>query len=564
MDNHYEELWNMILNEIPNHLKLIDDSVMFWFGRGAVEIKFISEDNCIYLAVNNYIKCNFINSHYKEALADAIEAVLAVRMTPVLICTEQVGFEDQFEAYVAREAKKLKEEASENVFEKNDEDAQDEEEIVDGFPKDEKESFDEEYKKELAEQKRNLYMSRMHDVFPPEPDVPVAKHRNLGAAIHKGVNAPKRYNKGSGLMEEVPISEKYLDDDNSGMLYVSGSVPISYPSYTFENFVVGASNRFAYQYALQASRYPAQQYNPLYIYGAPGLGKTHLLYSIINETMRLNPSFSVIYVKGEDFTNELVEAIQKRTPLQFREKYRNADVLLVDDVQFIAGKESTQEEFFHTYNALYETNKQIIITSDKAPKDIVELEERLRSRFEGGPIVKIDPPDLELRTAIIKKKFELMDIKVPNDVLMFLSENIKDNVRQIEGVVKKLNTYCMMTHQEISLELARSQISDIISISSVIDKRRILGAVSEKYGVTPDDILGKHKTKEIAWARHMAIFLMKRLTEMTYSDIGRFFKRDHSTIMTAVNKMEKESAENASAAREVEELIEIIKTTKNG
>lgn len=526
MNDHLDELWQIIYSEIKNNVPLGDDTIKLWFG--SIQLKYMSRET-IYFSINNYLKKKFIEEHYMDGFKKTVEKTLGFSPIIILICTEKDSFENQFAEMVAQNTEEHKKPALEGLTNRQEPNV---------LPKDEENKY----------------------VFPPElvysetAEVP----DTLNKAVHRGLNAPKKYNSISGKMEEITFSE-YINDSSDGMLMMSPSTPNCYPSYTFENFIVGNSNKFAYQYALQASHYPAQQYNPLYIYGSPGLGKTHLLYAITNEIMRLNPSFNIIYVKGEDFTNELVEALQKKTPLQFREKYRHADVLLMDDIQFIAGRDSTQEEFFHTYNALYETGKQIIMTSDKPPKDIKELEERLRSRFEGGPIVKIDPPDIELRTAIIKKKFELMKIDIPNEVVMYLSENLKDNIRQIEGVIKKMNAYCLMCNEKITLSLAEKSISDIITLTSKIDGNKIVNSASEKYNLPKDVILGKKHSKDIVWARHMSIYVMRKLTDMSFNEIGKFFNRDHSTVMASVEKIEHEAEKNPSVAKEIQELIDIVK-----
>ena len=529
MNDHLNELWELMYAEIPKFVPLPDSAIRLWFN--SIQLRYMS-DTRLYFSIDNYLKKKFIEEHYIKGFSEAIKTVVGFEPKPILICTERDTFENQFAEIVAENSEDLK-----------------------NLP------FNIEPAEQKVQEEPKVQVEE-HYTLPPErnlyPERNDSYTTNLGKAVHRGLNVPKRYNSDSGAVEELRLSD-YIDDNSDGMLMMSPSAPNCYPSYTFENFIVGNSNRFAYQYALQASHYPAQQYNPLYIYGSPGLGKTHLLYAITNEIMRLHPTFNIIYVKGEDFTNELVEALQKKTPLQFREKYRNADVLLMDDVQFIAGRDSTQEEFFHTYNALYETGKQIIMTSDKPPKDIKELEERLRSRFEGGPIVKIDPPDIELRTAIIKKKFELMKIDIPNEVVMYLSENLKDNIRQIEGVIKKMNAYCLMCNEKITLSLAEKSISDIITLTSKIDGTKIVNSASEKFGIPADSILGKKHSKDIVWSRHMSIYVMRKLTDMSFNEIGKFFNRDHSTIMASVEKIEREAEANPAVAKEIQDLIDIVK-----
>ena len=529
MNDHLNELWALMYSEIPKYVKLTESSIKLWFG--TISLRYMS-DTRLYFEIDNYLKKKFIEEHHLRGFCEAIKTVVGFEQNPILICTERDTFENQFAEIVAQYSEDLKD-VPFNI------------------------SPRQEIPAVTAEREEQRY------VLPPERgSIPSAQDsisaNTLDKALHRGINVPKRYNPEMGTVVEGKLSD-YIDNNRDGMLMMSPSAPNCYPTYTFDNFVVGESNRFAYQYAQQVSHYPGQQYNSLYIYGAPGLGKTHLLYAITNEIMRLYPNSNIIYVKGEDFTNELVEAIQKKTPLQFREKYRNVDVLLMDDIQFIAGRDSTQEEFFHTYNALYETGKQIIMASDKPPKDINELEERLKSRFEGGSVVKIDRPDIELRTAIIKKKFELMKIDIPNEVVMYLSENLKDNIRQIEGVIKKMNAYCLMCNEKITLALAERSISDIITLTSKIDGTKIVNSASEKYNIPADEILGKKRSKDIVWARHMSVYVMRKLADMSFNDIGKFFNRDHSTIMASVEKIEKESESNPSVAKEIQELIDIVK-----
>ena len=320
--------------------------------------------------------------------------------------------------------------------------------------------------------------------------------------------------------------------------------------YTFDNFIVGNSNRFAHAAATAVAAAPAMNYNPLFIYGPSGLGKTHLLYAITNEVKKKKTNAEVIYIKGEDFTNQLIEALASQKTAEFRNKYRSCDMLLIDDIQFIAGKVSTQEEFFHTFNALYEEHKQIILTSDRPPREIKTLEDRLKTRFEWGLIADIQPPDLELRIAIIKKKAEQVNIVIPDDVLNFLAENLRSNIRQIEGAIKKLGALAFLNGREISMELARSCISELLGgeepVSVTVDK--IFAAVYRKYGISKEDLLGKKRTKEIAQARHVSIYLIKKITEMSYPNIGKIFGRDHTTALSSCDVIEKKLRTDAALA----------------
>jgi chromosomal replication initiator protein len=326
--------------------------------------------------------------------------------------------------------------------------------------------------------------------------------------------------------------------------------------YTFDNFIIGASNKFAHAACVAVADRPAMNYNPLFIYGQSGLGKTHLMYAIINELKRNNPDINIIYVKGDDFTNQLVESLKSNAPHQFREKYRKCDVLLIDDIQFIAGKESTQEEFFHTFNSLFEEHKQIILTSDRPPRDIKTLEDRLRTRFEWGLIADIQPPDLELRIAIIKKKAEQVNIHLPDDVLMFLAENLRSNIRQIEGAIKKLGALIFLSGKELNMDLAKSCISELLGgaepVSVTVDK--IFASIFKKYGVKKEDIIGSRRTKDVAWARHVSVYLIRAITDMSFPNIGKILGRDHSTIMSSIDAIERKIQADNMFSLELEEM----------
>jgi len=312
------------------------------------------------------------------------------------------------------------------------------------------------------------------------------------------------------------------------------------------------------------AEYPAVKYNPFFIYGPPGLGKTHLLCAISNEYSRRFSHAKVIYVNGEDFANELIDALAEKTRQRmqyFKEKYRTCDMLLIDDIQFIAGKIATQEEFFHTFNALYEAGKQIIFTADRPPKDMKTLEERLTSRFEWGLIVDIQPPDLELRIAILKRKSEDMGIKIPNEVLFFLAENISSNIRQIEGAIKKLNAYSYLNNSGITLELAKASIADILSGTEPINVtvEKVLGAVSQTFGIPQEELKGKKRTKEVVLARHVAIYIIRSITDLSLPAIGKIFGRDHSTIFSAIGVIENEIENNTILSNQINDISNMAK-----
>ena len=332
--------------------------------------------------------------------------------------------------------------------------------------------------------------------------------------------------------------------------------------YTFENFIVGTSNKFAHAACLAVAQSPTT-YNPLFIHGPSGLGKTHLLYAVTNELKKNNPNLRLIYKKGEEFTNELIESLQKGAmgTKAFREKYRTADVLLIDDIQFIAGKESTQEEFFHTFNALYEAEKQIILTSDRPPKDIKTLEDRLSSRFEWGLIADIQPPSLELRQAIIQKKAEERGISFSPEIVSFLAENLQTNIRQIEGSIKKIAAVSRLTGTPVSLDMTKRAISDVLSgaepVSVTVTK--ILSAVSKEYGVSLEDIKGQKRNKAIANARHLSVYLIRHITSLPVTAIGDIFDRDHATILASINKIKNDMQKDKALATAVEKITSAVK-----
>lgn len=331
--------------------------------------------------------------------------------------------------------------------------------------------------------------------------------------------------------------------------------------YTFDNFIVGNSNKFAHAACVAVANHPATDYNPLFIYGPSGLGKTHLLYAITNEFKRKRPDIKVIYIKGEDFTNQMIDCMARRSMNEFRDKYRSCDILMIDDIQFIAGKVSTQEEFFHTFNALHEDGKQIILTSDKPPRDIQTLEDRLKTRFEWGLIADIQPPDPELRVAIIKKKADQIGIEISEEVLEFLAENLRSNIRQIEGAVRKLSAIGFVYDKVITMEVARSCIDELLGgaepVGVTVDK--IFTAVYKKYGIKKDDIIGERRTKDIAQARHIAIYLIREITDMSFPGIGKILNRNHTTIISSIETVEKKVIASQSFAMEIDDLIKLVK-----
>ena len=311
------------------------------------------------------------------------------------------------------------------------------------------------------------------------------------------------------------------------------------PQFTFDNFVVGSSNQFAHGAAIAVANNPADSYNPLFIYGPSGLGKTHLLYAIAGHIHNKHPEFNIVYIKGDQFTNEMIKALQGGKNFEFRNKYRNADLFLVDDIQFIAGKESTQEEFFHTFNNLYENHKQIVLTSDRSPSDMQKLEERLKTRFEWGLLADIQPPDYETRMAIIKNKAIHLGLDLPDDVCDFIAENVTSNVRQIEGTVKKIHAYHNLNGMTLDIPNVKRAITDIINTTSILPTPAlIISEVSRFYGIEETVLRGTLKNKSTAEARQVAMYLVRKMLNPSYPDIGREFGRDHTTALHSVNKIE--------------------------
>ncbi|MFH1460138.1 MAG: chromosomal replication initiator protein DnaA [Candidatus Omnitrophota bacterium] len=320
------------------------------------------------------------------------------------------------------------------------------------------------------------------------------------------------------------------------------------PKYTFDSFVVGPSNRFAHAASSAVAESPARAYNPLFIYGGVGLGKTHLMQAVGQYILGKNPGAKLSYTTSERFTNQLITAIQTRTTARFREKYRSVDILLVDDIQFIAGKESTQEEFFHTFNSLYDVHKQIVISSDRPPKEIPGLEERLVSRFEWGLITDIQPPDLETRIAILRKKAGREIVKVPDEVMFFIGEKIRSNIRELEGALIRVVAYSLLTNNQISIEIAEEVLKDAIkedAIQKVITVDKIQKVVAENFNIKALDMKKGGRSKIIAYPRHIAMFLSRELTSHSLSEIGELFGgRDHTTVLHAFDKIKKESKIN--------------------
>ena len=312
------------------------------------------------------------------------------------------------------------------------------------------------------------------------------------------------------------------------------------PQFTFDSFVVGPSNRMAHSAAIAVSKTPGQVYNPLFIYGPPGVGKTHLLYAIANGIRKTTPDANIVYIKGDQFTNELVDAIKNGKNIEFRSKYREADLFLIDDIQFIAGKEFTQEEFFHTFNKLYEEHKQIVMTSDRKPSDMATLEDRLRTRFEWGLIMDIQPPDYETRMAILKNKARQLGLDLSDDVCNYIAINVTNNVRQIEGTVKKILAYRDLNNMPLDLPNVSRAIDDMFKSegNALPTPNLIITQVCKFYSVDESVLRGTQRTRGVSEARQMSMYLIRKLTNLSLPDIGNEFAKDHTTVMHAIRKVE--------------------------
>ena len=333
------------------------------------------------------------------------------------------------------------------------------------------------------------------------------------------------------------------------------------PKYTFDTFVVGSNNKFAQAAALAVAESPGDAYNPLFIYGNSGLGKTHLLNAICYEIRLSNPNSDILYVRGEDFTNELITSIAEKKMIDFHNKYRKVDVLLVDDVQFISGKIQTQEEFFHTFENLSQAGKQIVLTSDRPPKEILTLEDRLRTRFEWGLLADIQPPDLETRIAIVKRKAQLLNIGLPDDVTEYIAQKLKTNIRQLEGAVKRMKAYHSIEGHPPTILLAQRAIKDILSDSQPVPVtvEKIIQEVARTYGITEEDIRSNKRDSTTSKARQAAMYIVREVTGLPMKAIGdEFGGRDHSTVLYTLTKIEKEMEKNPSLKATISDTIKNI------
>ena len=408
-----------------------------------------------------------------------------------------------------------------------------------------------------AEFKKNVIVNRflpeiadcLADIIGFKPEVTVYSNEN-GEVDLSAANVEK--------FKKIERGEVVYDEDGSKV-----NIPDDYKSeYTFENFVVGSSNKFAFAVATAvAGSYSSPEkkgmYNPLFIYGPSGVGKTHLLYAITNRISKNYPTKKIVYVKGEEFTNQLINAMQKKSTAQFREKYRTVDVLLIDDIQFAAGKISIQEELFNTFNAVYEENRQIILTSDRPPNEIKTLEDRLLTRFMMGIICDIQLPDYDLRLAILQQKARQNNLILSSDVLRYLAENIASSIRQLEGVIKKLGAIQLLEGGELDIERVKASVKDFIPTKESDTQKmdNIIFAVSKKFNVSKEDILSGKRNKDIAMARHVCVYIARTNTSLSQAQIGKALNRDRTTIISSESVVKEEMEKNMAFAIEVKEIV---------
>ena len=390
---------------------------------------------------------------------------------------------------------------------------------------------------------REKYIVQIEDIF----------SRMLGDDFQVVIKSKDEYK--SNKIDKKKKVRKSLYKDNSKLFN---------PKFNFENFVVGGNNRFAYAASLAVAESPAEAYNPLFLYGGSGLGKTHLMQAIGIQVIKNDPTSNVLYISSETFTNELIEAINTQNTNQFKEKYRNIDILLIDDIQFLEGKEATQEEFFHTFNTLYENNKQIVISSDRPPSNLQKLDERLTTRFGFGITADVQPADFETRVAILKKKIELADIELDSDieeVCNLIAEKIKYNIRELEGAMNRMISFSEIMNNKIDLDFAKIVLKDIYrDTDKAIAPERIRSTVASYYDIKVSDLDSKRRTAEIALARQVAMYLCRESTDFSFSKIGEIFgDRDHSTVMSNCNKIQTLYQEDELIKYDIDEINKKLK-----
>ena len=539
----WEDVRNSFLDSMPR------STVELWFGN----MKMLAfKDDVLTFSIDSAFKYDIINQKFLSKIENGFEERLGFRVKVEIICEEEKERSDADKKRLEDAARDIEEDEKDSFFDFSEggtgfhyEGEDEPGEIVMPDPIMPSPDMGDGFEAELFRNRQKEFANET----PEEREARIEKMKN---ERHQAMI--KR------LREEADAEKRSAEAEKPGMGAWGSTLPPYNFEYTFDNFIVGSSNKFAHAACTAVAANPAMNYNPLFIYGPSGLGKTHLLYAITNEIKRKKPAAKIIYIKGEDFTTQFIEALAAQMTNEFRNKYRSCDVLLIDDIQFIAGKTSTQEEFFHTFNALYEEHKQIILTSDRPPRDMKTLEDRLKTRFEWGLLADIQPPDLELRVAIIKKKAEQVGIIIPEDVLTYLAENLRSNIRQIEGAMKKLGALAFLSGQKITMEVARGCIADLLGgeepVSVTVDK--IFATVYKKYGISKEDLTGKSRSREIAQARHVTIYLIRKITEMSLPNIGKIFNRDHTTALASWETIEKKLKTDAMLTLDINEMTKEV------
>ena len=539
----WEDVRNSFLDSMPR------STVELWFGN----MKMLAfKDDVLTFSIDSAFKYDIINQKFLSKIEDGFEERLGFRVKVEIICEEEKEKSDADKKRLEDAARDIEEDEKDSFFDYSEggtgfhyEGEDEPGEIVMPDPIMPSPDMGDGFEAELFRNRQKEFANET----PEEREARIEKMKN---ERHQAMI--KR------LREEADAEKRSAEAEKPGMGAWGSTLPPYNFEYTFDNFIVGSSNKFAHAACTAVAANPAMNYNPLFIYGPSGLGKTHLLYAITNEIKRKKPAAKIIYIKGEDFTTQFIEALAAQMTNEFRNKYRSCDVLLIDDIQFIAGKTSTQEEFFHTFNALYEEHKQIILTSDRPPRDMKTLEDRLKTRFEWGLLADIQPPDLELRVAIIKKKAEQVGIIIPEEVLTYLAENLRSNIRQIEGAMKKLGALAFLSGQKITMEVARGCIADLLGgeepVSVTVDK--IFATVYKKYGISKEDLTGKSRSREIAQARHVTIYLIRKITEMSLPNIGKIFNRDHTTALASWETIEKKLKTDAMLTLDINEMTKEV------
>lgn len=370
------------------------------------------------------------------------------------------------------------------------------------------------------------------------------------------------FNEVIGFNVEIEFTLEQLTDEKVEQKANDSGASLRTLGDNFDNFVVGKSNNYAYAAAKKVAEEPGKSYNPLYIYGKSGLGKTHLLKAIENEMKSRNPEAKIIYITSENFTNDLVYHLRNKTMYEFREKYRNCDALLMDDIQFIAQKEQTEEEFFHTFNELTEYGKQIVMTSDRSPNEIQILQERLKTRFEWGLMVDIQPPDFETRMAIIKNKAEQYDFSIPDEIVEFFAQEVKNNVRQLESAVKKIKSLCLLSNAKPTLDIAKEAIKELTTYNQPISviNSKITETVGNTYGISVENIMSDKRDKNIKDARQISMYIIREITGMSLEDIGKYFGgKTHSTVKHSIDKVRTMMDDDFQFKKTVEDIIKNVK-----